>query len=270
MRGDALVHTCHIGVSKPLRSLDDLFVHLDGTAMICGMPPDRSCDDHTLRLFQQASSVSRSRTLPCLSGFVIDDPKLAHYVAQRDREYPGLWRGLGESFARKERPGWTPSVRPDAPTVKLWDVAVERRMPVWLHHDLNDQADAAALSNVLKRSSVQRSVPAVVLCHAGVPKSGDALGALRLCGDLLGRSPLLRVELSWSAQEAAAVNPAPFREMIRRFSGQVMLGSDMVGDDLRTIQVAQGAFRDLLRPFRGTDKAERVCHRNLSALVEKE
>merc|ERR1719387_27539 len=82
MRGDSLMHVCHLHQSQACWNIEKVleFGSLE-CAMICGMAPDPKTDDHTLRLYQKASSSVRNGLFPGLSGFHIDDAGIESYVA---------------------------------------------------------------------------------------------------------------------------------------------------------------------------------------------
>lgn len=269
MQSDALVHVCHVKGSNAVRDLrSEVGDKLPGGAMVCGMAPDRAGDDVTLGLYQALpSSAHRAAFLPALSGFAIDSAGMAEYVAERDRQYPGLWRGIGEVFAHKSDPGWTPKVSPDAATVPLWDIAAQWDLPVWLHHDLRSNDDAASLERALRR---HRDGPPVVLCHAGVPHKGDQHSmAWRLCERLMERNPRLVADLSWSALDhATRGDSSPLRRLVRTYTERVVLGSDAVGSAgvARDIDAARESFRRVLAGM-GPEVASKVGTENFRRLL---
>jgi len=252
MRADALVHTSHVGGAQRRATLEPLFASLD-CALVCGMAPDAAADDHTLALYQRTgSSARRAALFPALCGFRADDPGVLRYAQARERQYPGLWRALGEVFARKERPGWTAPVSPAA-CAPLWDAAAALRLPVWLHHDLRGPSDALELGRAL--SALPPAAPGVVLCHAGVPwraaGAADAaetgpLGAFGACAALMRQHPRLHADLSWSALRAGEDDPDAFRRFLLAFPERTLLGSDAVPPE--GPEDAQRRLAPLLRP----------------------
>merc|ERR550514_1787002 len=119
MRGDSLVHVCHMQNHQALTDLGCLVrLGLD-CAMVCGMAPDPGTDDYTLKLYQTCSSGVRASFFPGLCGFHMDDPHVEAYVESREKQFPKLWKAIGEVFAHKGNPTWTPNVAPYQ-AVQVW------------------------------------------------------------------------------------------------------------------------------------------------------
>lgn len=232
------------------------------------------------------------RLYPFICGFNETDLGAVATIVKRIKEFPGLWKGIGEVMSRHddltnltlgERP------RADHPALlRVYDFAGEFGLPVLIHHNVapispNGVDTQRRYLNELQQVFQEFPNTQFIWCHSGISRRivVDDLVDIVDAGILADHSSHVSIDLSWVVFEDYLVQKDADGAMIRDSEGDpeirkewisliekyptsFMLGSDKVGkfhnyrDEIRRYNVLLKVLSPETRKLVARDNAIRV------------
>lgn len=190
------------------------------------------------------------RLYPSICALEITDLNSVDRIVKLGREFPGVWKAVGEIFSRHDdASNLTLGERPRAnhPGMKrIADFCGEFGIPVWIHHNLapisRGNADTgrrytAELIDLYKSCPKTRFIH----CHAGVSRRIIVTDLMKIHEKILRDFPNVTVDLSWVVFEQEIIVPDRLDEdkdpvikeswikLIESHPTRFMIGSDKVG-----------------------------------------
>ena len=182
-------------------------------------------------------------------------------IALLDREYPGMFRWMGEVNVIKQ--ALIPNGHTPVPleTIARWapfmEILRQRNIPLALHLDLGD--DAAPLKNLALMEEVLRLYPQnrIVWMHLGLSRQltkTDPTEHAALMARMLEDHPKLSMDLSWRVLQDAYFSRPEVRvhyvALINRYPTRFLPGTDFLARHIRTFEdyrTELDATSDILR-----------------------
>ncbi len=192
------------------------------------------------------------RLYPCVSGFDATDLGAVDMIAKRMKEFPGLFRCIGEAMSRHDDlTNLTAGERPRAnhpSLLRVFDFAGRHGIPVTVHHNI---APVSPRGNPRAPDYLGELVTAFdefpettfIWCHAGISRRvrvPDLPGALDTV--LAKHSSHVYIDLSWVVYPDYVLQDLDaWAALIRKYPRSFMIGSDAVG--------RFGDYTDLIRIY---------------------
>ncbi|HEV8319082.1 MAG TPA: amidohydrolase family protein [Vicinamibacterales bacterium] len=180
----------------------------------------------------------RRRLHPFICGINSSDKNAVDHVERMLAAYPGLWKGIGEVFARHD--DLTALTLGDVSRAnmqsfdRLIELAQKNDMPILIHSDIGP----AWLEKPNFLSEVEHAVRThpkakIIWAHAGISRRIVIPNHTEILAKMLKQYPNLRVDISWVIfeQEIAPNNVLDKRwpALIEQFPDRFIIGSDVVG-----------------------------------------
>jgi len=191
-----------------------------------------------------------SRLYPSICALEITDLNSVDRIVKLGREFPGVWKAVGEVFSRHDdASNLTTGERPRAnhpAMMRIADFCGEFGLPVWIHHNLapisrgNKDTGRRYTSELLE---LYESCPTTkfIHCHAGVSRRIIVDDLIEIHSAILAKYPNVTLDLSWVVFEQEIVISDCFDDegmpkinsswirLIEQYPDRFMLGSDKVG-----------------------------------------
>jgi predicted TIM-barrel fold metal-dependent hydrolase len=201
---------------------------------------------------KEAAQQKLERLYPCVSGFDATDLGAVDMIAKRMKEFPGLFRCIGEAMSRHDDlTNLTTGERPRAnhpSLLRVFDFAGRHGIPVTVHHNI---APVSPRGNPRAPDYLGELVTAFdefpettfIWCHAGISRRvrvPDLPGALDTV--LAKHSSHVYIDLSWVVYPDYVLQDLDaWAALIRKYPRSFMIGSDAVG--------RFGDYTDLIRIY---------------------
>ena len=191
-----------------------------------------------------------NRLFPSICALEITDLNSVDRIVKLAREFPGVWKAVGEIFSRHDdASNLTMGERPRAnhPGMKrIADFCGQVGLPVWMHHNLAPISRGHSDTGrryVAELRDLYNTCPKTkfIHCHAGVSRRIIVDDLVAIHDELLSKYPNVTVDLSWvvfeqeivladrfDANGDPVINPNWIR-IIEKHPKRFMLGSDKVG-----------------------------------------
>lgn len=187
------------------------------------------------------------RLYPFVCGFDGTDLGAVDLVIKRIKEFPGVWKGIGEVMSRHDDlTNLTTGERPraDHPSLKrLGCFAGEAFLPVSIHHNIapisrspKEVKEPVYLDELVELFDYCRPPRAkheakFIWCHAGISRRVVVKDLPHWIGVVLDRfEGQVYVDLSWVVYEDYILKDLEtWAALIKRYPESLMLGSDVVG-----------------------------------------
>lgn len=180
------------------------------------------------------------RLYPCVSGFDATDLGAVDMIAKRMKEFPGLFRCIGEVMSRHDDlTNLTTGERPRAnhpSLLRVFDFAGRHGIPVTIHHNI---APVSPRGNPRAPDYLDELVAAFdefpettfIWCHAGISRRvrvPDLPGALDSV--LAKHRSHVYIDLSWVVYPDYVLRDLEaWAALIRKYPRSFLIGSDTVG-----------------------------------------
>ena len=207
---------------------------------------------------------------------------------KRIREYPGVWKGLGELMARHDDlTNLTTGERPrgDHPSlVRLFKFCGLVSLPVSIHHNVapisRNESEVkqpyylneflSLLERTVEKESDKENRPAVIWCHAGISRRIVVAGYAKTLDRVLARfQDNLFIALSWVVLGSYVYKDLDgWLALIKKYPDNFVIGSDSVGKS-SSIPFELKKFDALLNALPGEVRAK-VAYKNLAVILEGE
>ena len=220
------------------------------------------------------------RLYPCVSGFDSTDLGAVDMTAKRMKEFPGLFKCIGEVMSRHDDlTNLTTGERPRAnhPSLfRIFDFAGHHGIPVSIHHNIapvSPGGDPKPPHYLAELSAAFDEFPRTtfIWCHAGISRRirvADLVGTLDTV--LARNGHHVYIDLSWVVYpDYVAKDLKRWAELIRRYPRNFLLGSDAVGrfgdypDQIRIYDALFDAIGD-------REVVEALAHGNFLRIMPKE
>ena len=247
--GVAFANVYGIGQTVPAGSPCEYYLDCPGTPVLPSLKNDLANARDIVEYPPRGIVLTLSMTFPDLA----DPAGIPEKMALLDREYPGMFRWMGEVNVIKKAliPNGHVVVSPE--TVARWaafmDILRRRKMPLALHMDLGE--NAAPTSNLAVMEEVLRLYPdnRIIWMHMGLSRELTTMDPEKhtaLLARLLEANPNLSFDLSWRVlQDAYFSKPearAHYVALINRYPTRFLPGTDFVALHSKTFEV----YRDEL------------------------
>jgi hypothetical protein len=194
--------------------------------------------------FRRAGGDAAERQLErihaCVSGFDATDLGAVDMIAKRMKEFPGLFRCIGEVMSRHDDlTNLTTGERPRAnhpALMRIYDFAGEHGIPVSIHHNIAPVSPGEGLKEPLYLPELLEAFTAsphttFIWCHAGISRR---IHVADLPGHLDRMLAVHRnhvfVDLSWVVYpEYIQKDLDGWAALIRKYPENFLIGSDAVG-----------------------------------------
>jgi hypothetical protein len=235
------------------------------------------------------------RLYPFICGFNGTDLGAVDMIIKRIKEFPGIWKGIGEVMSRHDDlTNLTVGERPraDHPSLlRIYDFAGEVGLPVSIHHNVapisHDGIDRKTrYLDELLRAFEEFPKTNFIWCHAGVSRRivVDDLIAIISEEVLADHGSHVCVDLSWvvfedyllqrdpsgdivrDADNAPVIRP-DWVSLIEEFPENFILGSDKVGD-FRKYHAEIRKYNALLKALKPQTR-RLVAHKNFERVMPK-
>ena len=191
-----------------------------------------------------------NRLFPSICALEITDLNSVDRIVKLVREFPGVWKAVGEIFSRHDdASNLTLGERPRAnhPGMKrIADFCGDFGLPVWIHHNLAPISRGNSDTGrryIAELCDLYNSCPKTkfIHCHAGVSRRIIVNDLVAIHDKLLSKYPNVTVDLSWVVFEQEIilanrfdVNGDPMIDpawimLIEKYPNRFMIGSDKVG-----------------------------------------
>jgi hypothetical protein len=218
--------------------------YLDATSRVVHA---RDTDYHValaIEDFQRAGGetarVQLKRLFPCVSGFDGTDLGAVDMIAKRMKEFPGVFRCIGEVMSRHDDlTNLTTGERPRAnhpALLRIFDFAGEHGIPVSIHHNIapvspGDEPKEPLYLPELLDAFNEFPDTTFIWCHAGISRRilvRDLISHLdRVLADHQNH---VIIDLSWVVYPNYILQDLDgWSALIRRYPDNFVLGSDAVG-----------------------------------------
>ena len=190
------------------------------------------------------------RLFPSICALEITDLNSVDRIVKLAREFPGVWKAVGEIFSRHDdASNLTLGERPRAnhPGMKrIADFCGKFGLPVWIHHNLAPISRGNSDTGrryIAELRDLYKSCPQTkfIHCHAGVSRRIIVNDLVAIHDELLSNYPNVNVDLSWVVFEQEIILANRFDVdgdpmiklawigLIEKYSDRFMIGSDKVG-----------------------------------------
>ena len=217
------------------------------------------------------------RLYPCVSGFDTTDLGAVDMIAKRIKEFPGLFKCIGEVLLRHDDlTNLTAGERPRAnhPALfRIYDFAGEHGIPVSVHHNLapispDDEPKEPLYLPELLDSFNEFPDTTFIWCHAGISRRVRVLNLTdHIDGVLAVHSNHVLIDLSWVVYPNYILKDLDdWSALIRKYPDNFVIGSDAVGrfgdypDQIRIYEALFDALED-------SDLVERLARRNFLRIM---
>ena len=220
------------------------------------------------------------RLFPCVSGFDSTDLGAVDMIAKRMKEFPGLFKCIGEVLLRHDDlTNLTTGERPRAnhPALfRIYDFAGEHDIPVSVHHNLapispGDEPKEPLYLRELLDSFDEFPGTAFIWCHAGISRRiivEDLTG--HVDGVLAAHQNHVFIDLSWVVYPNYILkNLDGWAALISKYPDNFMIGSDAVGrfgDYPDQIRIYDALFDALNDP----ELVEKLASRNFLRIMRRD
>ncbi len=224
---------------------------------------------------------------PFISGFDGTDLGAVDLIVKRIKEFPGIWEGIGEVMSRHDDlTNLTMGERPraDHPAlVRVCRFAGKHFIPVSIHHNIGpisrDEDEIKPplyldeFVELLRHCRWQEDgvsyTTRFILCHAGISRRVTIDDLPFWIDEVLDDfGDQLYIDLSWVVLDDYVYRELDrWVELIERYPGRFMIGSDAVGSASR-IGAELDRF-DLLLSRLAPDVRIRVAHDNFADLMQE-
>ncbi len=227
-------------VAEPIRPA----YYLDATAPVVHA---RDTDYHVALAIEdfkreggETARVQLKRLYPCVSGFDSTDLGAVDMIAQRMKEFPGLFKCIGEVMSRHDDlTNLTAGERPRAnhPALfRIFDFAGEQGIPVSIHHNIapvspEDKPNKPLYLAELVNAFDEFPDTTFIWCHAGISRRilvQDLIDHLDRV--LASHNNHVIIDLSWLVYPNYILKDLDgWSALIRRYPDNFVIGSDAVG-----------------------------------------
>jgi hypothetical protein len=182
-------------------------------------------------------------------------------IALLDRDYPGMFRWMGEVNVVKQALAKNRHVPVTADVIPRWapfmEILRKRGIPLALHSDLGD--DAAPTRNLALMEEILRRYPQnrIVWMHMGLSREltkMDPKAHVGLIGRMLDEHPNLSLDISWRVLQDAYFSKPDIRPhyvaLLNRYPTRFLPGTDFLARHIRTFEDYRAeldATSDILR-----------------------
>ena len=224
---------------------------------------------------------------PFICGLDTTDLGAVDLAIKRIREYPGVWKGLGELMSRHDDlTNLTTGERPRAnhPSfIRIFKFAGQVSLPVSIHHNvapisrnenevknplyLNEFLDLLDLT-ILKESNKNKR-PIVIWCHAGISRRIVIKDYYKVLDNILENyHENLYLDLSWVVLGSYVYKDLDnWISLIKKYPNNFLIGSDSVGK-YSGIPMELKKYRVLLNTLNAETRSK-VAYENLEKLLNK-
>lgn len=220
-----------------------------------------------------------ARIHPFLCGFDGTDLGAVDLIVKRVKDYPGIWKGIGEVMSRHDdlsnlTTGERPSAKHPA-LYRVYDFAGSHGLPVSIHHNIaavsaNGEFRKPVYLKELVKAFEDHRATKFIWCHAGVSRRvhvKDLPGLLRSV--LTEHKEHVYLDLSWVVlQNYILKDLESWTALISEYPENFMVGSDVVGN-LRNYVSTIRAYDRLFDVLKDEKTVERVASRNFVELMPK-
>lgn len=224
---------------------------------------------------------------PFICGLDTTDLGAVDLAIKRIREYPGVWKGLGELMSRHDDlTNLTTGERPRAnhpSLIRIFKFAGQVSLPVSIHHNvapisrnenevknplyLNEFLDLLDLT-ILKESNKNKR-PIVIWCHAGISRRIVINDYYIVLDNILENyHENLYLDLSWVVLGSYVYKDLDnWISLIKKYPNNFLIGSDSVGK-YSGIPMELKKYRVLLNALNAETRSK-VAYENLEKLLNK-
>ena len=224
---------------------------------------------------------------PFICGLDTTDLGAVDLAIKRIREYPGVWKGLGELMSRHDDlTNLTTGERPRAnhpSLIRIFKFAGQVSLPVSIHHNvapisrnenevkhplyLNEFLDLLDLT-ILKESNKNKR-PIVIWCHAGISRRIVINDYYKVLDNILDNyHENLYLDLSWVVLGSYVYKDLDnWISLIKKYPNNFLIGSDSVGK-YSGIPMELKKYRVLLNALNAETRSK-VAYENLEKLLNK-
>ena len=224
---------------------------------------------------------------PFICGLDTTDLGAVDLAIKRIREYPGVWKGLGELMSRHDDlTNLTTGERPRAnhpSLIRIFKFAGQVSLPVSIHHNvapisrndnevknplyLNEFLDLLDLTILKERNKNKR--PIVIWCHAGISRRIVINDYYKVLDNILDNyHENLYLDLSWVVLGSYVYKDLDnWISLIKKYPNNFLIGSDSVGK-YSGIPMELRKYRVLLNALNAETRSK-VAYKNLAILLNK-
>lgn len=226
------------------------------------------------------------RLHPFVCGLDTTDLGAVDLVVKRIREYPGVWKGVGELMSRHDDlTNLTTGERPrgDHPSlVRLFKFCGLVSLPVSIHHNVAPISRSESevkepyyleeflslLDQTIEKEPNKANRPAVIWCHAGISRRIVVADYVDVLDEVLKRfGDNLYLDLSWVVLGSYVYKDLDaWARLIKKYPDNFVIGSDAVGK-YSAIPFEMKKFSVLLSALPENARAK-VAHGNLHDVLE--
>ncbi len=191
-----------------------------------------------LKHLGDAPTSIRKRFIPFVCGVNINDLMAETYLRRLFDEFPSLIKGIGEIMSRHDdltayTYGEPP--RADHPALmKIYDLAVEKNVPVLIHHNIAPSyaKEPLYLQEMLRGLRHNRKAN-IIWAHVGVSRRVEVPNLLEIADSTLKDNKNLFFDISWLVFEEYIAKSErsldQWAALIRKYPDRFMVGTDVVG-----------------------------------------
>ncbi len=188
----------------------------------------------------EAARQQLERLYPCVSGFDGTDLGAVDMIAKRMKEFPGLFKCIGEVMSRHDDlTNLTTGERPRAnhpALLRIFDFAGAHEIPVSVHHNIapvSPGSESKAPLYLPELLDVFDEFPntTFIWCHAGISRRIIVSDLVQQLDRVLAKhGNHVVIDLSWVVYPDYVLNDlASWTALIRKYPDNFVLGSDAVG-----------------------------------------
>jgi Amidohydrolase len=232
-----------IGQTLPPKSGCEYYLDCPGTPALPTFKNDFANAEDVVDNPPQGVVLTLSMTFPDLA----NPEAIPAGIALLDREYPGMFRWMGEVNVFKQALIPNGHVTVPLQAIAHWapfmEILRQRNIPLSLHLDLGD--DASPTKNLALLEEVLRLYPQnrIVWMHMGLSREltkADPVEHTALMARLLDQHPNLALDLSWSVLQDAYFSHPDARlryvSLINRNPTRFLPGTDFIARHIRTFE----------------------------------
>jgi hypothetical protein len=247
--GVAFANVYGIGQSVPVDSPCEYYLDCPGTPVLPALKNDFANAKDIMERKPRDIVLTLSMTFPDLA----KPESIPEGMAVLDREFPGMFRWMGEANVVKKALVPNGHEPVSAETVARWapfmKILRERKMPLALHMDLGD--NASPTENLPLMEEILRLYPEnlIVWMHMGLSReltAADPAQHTALLARLLDANPNLSMDISWRVlQDAYFSKPearARYVALLNRYPTRFLPGTDFVAAHTKSFEI----YRDEL------------------------
>ena len=220
------------------------------------------------------------RIFACVSGFDGTDLGAVDMIAKRVKEFPGMFRCIGEVMSRHDDlTNLTTGERPRAnhpALLRIFDFAGEQGIPVSIHHNIAPISPGDEIKEPLYLPELLDAFnefpnTTFILCHAGISRRIKVENLPGILDNILAaHQEHVLIDLSWVVYpEYVLPDLDSWTALIRKYPNSFLLGSDTVGrfgDYSSQIQI----YGQLLDAINDRDILENLAYRNFLRIMPDE